>query len=117
MGTVIPGTTYGGYAGYGTAMPTYGTAMPSYGTTYATPTYGGYGGYGTAAMDASTVETQLKDAQGVLSTQYGVQEKMLTHQKEAQLSMLEAEKTRSITQLTMQYEMQYKQRCSRSSSP
>jgi len=34
---------------------------------------------------------------------------MLTHQKEAQLSMLEAEKTRAVTQLTMQYEMQYKQ--------
>merc|ERR1712182_155496 len=88
MSTIIPGTTYG------TAMPTYGTS------------YGGYGGYGTAAMDASTVETQLKDAQGALSTQYGVQEKMLSHQKEAQLSMLEAEKTRAITQLTMQYEMQ-----------
>merc|ERR1719191_2112820 len=67
MSTIIPGTTYG------TAMPTYGT---SYGGYAATPTYGGYGGYGTAAMDASTVETQLKDAQGVLSTQYGVQEEM-----------------------------------------
>merc|ERR1719463_124942 len=103
MSTIIPGTTYGVYGAamptYGTsyggyaAMPTYGTsyATPTYGTGYATPTYGGYGGYGTAAMDASTVQAQLKDAQGVLSTQYGVQEKMLTHQKEAQLSMLEAE--------------------------
>merc|ERR1719484_517616 len=71
--------TYGA-ASYGTAMPAYGTAMPAYG---ATPTYGGYGAH--APMDASTVQTQLDDATSVLTTQFGVQEKMLTHQHEAQL--------------------------------
>ena len=46
MSTIIGGATYGGYAGYGAAMPTYGaatygTAMPTYGTAYgATPMYG-----------------------------------------------------------------------------
>merc|ERR1719163_633603 len=103
--------SYGGYAtamptygaaSYGTAMPAYGTAMPAYG---ATPTYGGYGAH--APMDASTVQTQLDDATSVLTTQFGVQEKMLTHQHEAQLKMLEAEKNRAIAQMTTQYDQQY----------
>ena len=35
---------------------------------------------------ASTVKTQLDDAQSVLATQYGVQEKMLDHQKRSKES-------------------------------
>ena len=104
MSTIIGGTT--GYASYG-AMPTYGaasygTAMPAYGASYgATPMYGGYGGYGGAhPMDVATVETQKADAMGVLSTQFGVQEKMLDHQHETQLKMLLAEKDRAIAQMT-----------------
>merc|ERR1719426_789359 len=97
---MIPGASYGGYSGYGTAMPTYGGA--SYG--------GGYGGYGGAhPMDVATVETQKTDAMGVLSTQFGVQEKMLDHQHETQLKVLEAEQTRAIAQMTTQYEQQYMQ--------
>merc|ERR1719409_1292508 len=84
---------------YGAAS--YGTAMPTYGASYgATPTYGGYGGgYGAHPMDAATVETQLKDATSVLTTQFGVQEKMLTHQHDAQM-------TAQATQYQMQVEMQ-----------
>merc|ERR1719316_938113 len=102
MSTII-GTT--GYASYGTAMPTYGaasygTAMPAYGASYgATPMYGGYGGYGGAhPMDVATVETQKTDAMNVLSSQFGVQEKMLA-----------AEKDRAIAQMTTQYDQQYMQ--------
>merc|ERR1719316_2535586 len=103
MSTIIGGT---GYASYGTAMPTYGaasygTAMPAYGASYgATPMYGGYGGYGAHPMDAATVDTQKADAMNVLSTQFGVQEKMLDHQHDAQLKMLAAEKDRAIAQMT-----------------
>ena len=133
MSAVVPGTaTYGGYASYGAAMPTYGaasygtamptygaasygTAMPAYGASYgATPMMGGYGGgyggYGGAhPMDVATVETQKTDAMGVLSTQFGVQEKMLDHQHETQIKVLEAEQTRAIAQMTSQYEQQYMQ--------
>merc|ERR1719465_156834 len=98
--------TYG--ASYGTAMPTYGTAMPTYGASYgATPMYGGYGG--AHPMDVATVETQKADAMNVLSTQFGVQEKMLDHQHETQLKVLEAEKTRMVAQMTTQYDQQYMQ--------
>merc|ERR1712118_597504 len=87
-----------------------GTAMPAYGASYgATPMYGGYGGYGAHPMDAATVDTQKADAMNVLSTQFGVQEKMLNHQIESQLKMLEAEKTRAIAQMTTQYDQQYMQ--------
>ena len=73
MSTTIPAaTTYGGYASYGTAMPTYGaasygTAMPAYGASYgATPMYGGYGGYGAhAPMDAATVNRAVSSTGGV----------------------------------------------------
>merc|ERR1719194_306320 len=94
---------------YGAAS--YGTAMPTYGTSYgATPMYGGYGGYGGAhPMDVATVETQKADAMNVLSTQFGVQEKMLDHQHETQLKVLEAEKTRMVEQMTTQYDQQYMQ--------
>merc|ERR1719163_2661858 len=117
MSAIVPGTTsYGGYASYGTAMPTYGasygTAMPTSGASYgATPMYGGgYGGYGGAhPMDVATVETQKADAMNVLSTQFGVQEKMLDHQHETQLKVLEAEKTRMVAQMTTQYDQQYMQ--------
>ena len=109
MSSVVPGT-YGGYASYGAAMPTYGaasygtamptygaasygTAMPAYGTSmpaYGASYGGGYGGYGGAhPMDVETVKTQQNDAMGVLSTQFGVQEKMLKHQHESQIKMLE----------------------------
>merc|ERR1712118_569051 len=84
-----------------------GTAMPAYGASYgATPMYGGYGGH---PMDAATVDTQKADAMNVLSSQFGVQEKMLNHQHDAQLKMLEAEKTRAIAQMTTQYDQQYMQ--------
>merc|ERR1719482_1606161 len=112
---MIPGASYGGYSGYGTAMPTYGaasygTAMPAYGTSM--PAYGASygGGYGGAhPMDVETGKTQQNDAMGVLSTQFGVQEKMLKHQHESQIKMLEAEKDRAIAQMktqAKQYEMQ-----------
>merc|ERR1719238_733675 len=115
---MIPGATYGGYSGYGTAMPTYGaasygTAMPAYGTSmpaYGASYGGGYGGYGGAhPMDVETVKTQQNDALGVLTSQFGVQEKMLDHQHDAQLKMLEAEKARAIAQMTTQYDQQYMQ--------
>merc|ERR1719421_2014595 len=129
MSAIVPGTTtYCGYASYGatmptygasygTAMPTYGTAMPTYGASYgATPMYGGYGGgYGGAhPMDVATVETQKADAMNVLSTQFGVQEKMLNHQHETQLKVLEAEKTRMVAQMTTQYDQQYAAQSARS---
>merc|ERR1719181_1995146 len=114
---MIPGAaTYGGYSGYGTAMPTYGaasygTAMPAYGTSmpaYGASYGGGYGGYGGAhPMDVETVKTQQNDAMGVLSTQFGVQDKMLKHQHESQIKMLEAEKDRAIAQMTTQYDQQH----------
>merc|ERR1719502_1618176 len=58
-------------------------------------------------MDVATVETQKADAMNVLSTQFGVQEKMLDHQHETQLKVLEAEKTRMVAQMTTQYDQQY----------
>merc|ERR1719389_374615 len=94
---------YGGYtSGYTSGYPmSYGTSAPM--------AYGGYSGYGAPAMDEDVVQTQLKDAQKVLTTQYGVQTDMLTHQYKAQLNMLEAEKNRAIKQMSMQYEQQYTQ--------
>ena len=71
MSTMIPGASYGGYASYGTAMPTYGaasygTAMPAYGMSMpaygATPTYGGYGAH---PMDAATVNRAVSSNGGV----------------------------------------------------
>ena len=74
MSTTIPAaTTYGGYASYGTAMPTYGaasygTAMPAYGMSMpaygATPTYGGYGAH---PMDAATVNRAVSSTGCVFS--------------------------------------------------
>merc|ERR1712216_428031 len=43
------------------------------------------------------------------STQFGVQEKMLKHQHESQIKMLEAEKIRAIAQMTTQYDQQHMQ--------
>merc|ERR1719465_377038 len=112
MSTIIPGATTAAYGGYSTAMPAYGgystAAYPTtgYSTGYAAPmtsmSYGtsmpmSYGGYG-APTDSALVKTQLDDATKVLETQYGVQDQML-----------EAEKKRMLSVMTMQYEQQYTQ--------
>merc|ERR1719337_522058 len=60
-------------------------------------------------MDVATVETQKTDAMGVLTSQFGVQEKMLDHQHDAQLNMLKAEKDRAIAQMETQYKQQTSQ--------
>ena len=55
---MYPANAYGGYAGYGTTMPTYG----------AMPTYGGYGGYSGASYGNPLLDHLPMGAMGMATT-------------------------------------------------